>query len=216
MRFTYWILLLLIVYACGSDRVTKVPQKPVEEQKAVEQITPGASLTDSQVQSMVEDEMKRRFPRELDTAALLQQLLINKGPITWSQRLDSTFLAIALDAPNPVPEELALAMEVSDYLGYWGGGEHWQGFLFLNREQDAHYGPSVVLLTLQEESLEWAKFILTQHYGREGYQYQQWAEPLGTDSLRVVRDKRWDSDSTARQEMIYQILPNGTWELIRK
>ncbi len=160
--------------------------------------------------------MQGRFPPEIDTAALLRQLLLNKGPITWSQRLDSAFLATAIATPNPVPEELALAMEVSDYLGYWGGGAHWQGFVFLNREQESHYGPSVELLILQDSTLEWDKYILTQHYGREGYEYQQWAEPLTTDSLRLIRDKRWGSDSTARQEMIYQILPDGTWELIRK
>ncbi|MEM1219227.1 MAG: hypothetical protein AAGH79_09955 [Bacteroidota bacterium] len=216
MRFISWTLLLLIVYACDLGRVTNVPKPSVEEPKAVEPITPGDPLSEPQVPSMVEGEMEGRFPPELDTAAILQRLLLNKGPISWSQRLDSTFLAMAIASPNPVPEELALAMEVSDYVGYWGGGKHWQGFLFLNREQDAHFGPSVVLLILNEESLDWSKMILAQHYGREGYEYQQWAEPMGTDSVRLVRDKRWAADSTARQETIYQILPDGNRELIRE
>ncbi|MEO1712657.1 MAG: hypothetical protein AAFU60_04920, partial [Bacteroidota bacterium] len=202
MRLICWILMVLVFYSCDSGQVRDVSKAPTEEQRELESAKPGTSLSDSQIQSMVREEMKRRFPPEIDTAALLRQLLVNKGPITWSQRLDSALLAIALASSNPVPEELALAMEVSDYLGYWGGGKHWEGFVFLNRNQESHYGPSVVLLILNDSSLEWAKYILTQHYGREGYEYQQWAEPIATDSVRLVRDKRWGSDSTARQEMI--------------
>lgn len=178
-----WFLILVVASgACQHEDSRRAPElarptSPVDTGLS-------ATLTDQQVQALVAEGMQRRFPTLLDTSSILEEWFALSHPMVKEVSFQDSLLQTMVEQPASKPTKIAQLLGVHDFLGEWGEQNAYFAQVFLDRDQESHYGPSLVLVLFQKATVTWESWVLTQQYGREGYAYALWTERLGRHRFR--------------------------------
>ncbi|MCB0588093.1 MAG: hypothetical protein KDD06_22565 [Phaeodactylibacter sp.] len=221
MRKVIWgcvvLLLNLMGPGCANDNAAVSAGRADNfKEPDPEQNIEGEKYTDSMARALVNEAIENSRPVEIDSFRDLHSFQREKFEIKAPAKIDMALVEKYESINNPLTKARQKLLRVTDYFSDLTFSDRFSMYLFYNHSMESHYGNSIELITIANNSNQTSRLTLAREYLSEGYECVIESELVGKDEIHLTKteyfgiaNSRAEVDSTSVARLIYRVGENG-------
>lgn len=212
-------IISLCGFACNHSRSEETKAPPTANAQTIsrdENLHTGTSYSDSTVNEIIDETMERVHPSPIDTFKALHSFELKKFKLTGIKKITLDTITKYATVGNPVTKAQAELLGITDYFANLTYTDRFKLFLLYNKSMESHYGNSIDLFTIDNQSNKIEKLTLCQEYLSEGYEYRIECNILGNHQFEITKTEYFntsnldkDDDKVSVSKMINGISDSG-------
>jgi len=196
-------IISLFGFACNHSRSEETKAPPTANAQAIsrdENLHTGTSYSDSTVDEIIDDMMERVHPSPIDTFKALHGFELHKFKLAGIKKITLDTITKYATVGNPVIKAQAELLGITDYFANLTYSDRFKLFLFYNKSMESHYGNSIDLIVIDNNSNNIEKLTLCQEYLSEGYEWKTECRILKNHQFEITKTEYFNTSNLDKND----------------